>query len=295
MNEPQACSRLGVVGLERLVEIKRPKGKVVLMPRVNVFLDLPHDFKVDEHAFQGAANRAVDEAAASELTSLEGFCSGIASSLLKKYPAAKTAEIAAEADYVVMRETPVSKLRSQEMYKLLGRAIGENGKLMKMIGVEIMGINSCPCAHEGLIEHARERLKENFSENEIEKILEAVPVASHNQRNTASILMEVPGGNEGEIEADDLIGILESAMSSPLYEVLKRDDEVAVVLKAHEEPNFVEDTVRKVLKSIVQKYRDLPDDIMVFVKSESQETIHQHNAIAERLARLRDIKESLRG
>lgn len=295
MNDSKACSRLGAVGLERLVKIKRRKGRMVLMPRVNVFLDFPPELNVDEHTFQGATNRSLDEAAEAEFRSLEEFCAKTASSLLRRYPAAKCAEVAAEADYVVMRETPVSKLRSQEMYKILGRAIGEDGRLMKMIGVEVTGINSCPCAHEGLIEHAREKLKGDFSEEEIEKILEAVPIASHNQRNTTSILMEIPQGNDGAIEADDLITLLESAMSSRLYEVLKREDEVAVVLKAHEEPNFVEDTVRKVLRSVVQKYPDLPEDIMVFVRSESQETIHQHNAIAERLARLKDIKESLRG
>ncbi|MEE9612896.1 MAG: GTP cyclohydrolase, FolE2/MptA family, partial [Desulfatiglandales bacterium] len=93
------------------------------------------------------------------------------------------------------------------------------------------------------------------------------------------------------IEAEDLIALLEQSMSSRLYEVLKREDEVAVVLDAHANPNFVEDIVRKVLMSIVNRYSKLPDDALVFTRSESFETIHQHNATAERLARLGELRK----
>lgn len=291
MNATQ--NRMGILGLERLVEVKRPKGMVVLIPRVDVYLDISSGEAIEEHAFQGNTNHVVDEVLKSEVTSIEELCSRIVALLLGKYPSARGAEVTAEAEYVVVRRTPVSRQKTQEMYKILGRAVSEDGKIRKMVGVEVTGISSCPCAHEGLLEHSRQVLEGSFTGGDIERILKTVPVASHNQRNVAQVFLEVPEGHEGEIEAEDLIVLLEKSMSSQLYEVLKREDEVALVLKAHENPNFVEDVVRKVLIGIVRRYPDLPGDTMVFVRSESFETIHQHNAIAERLARFRDLKKDV--
>lgn len=287
----QDTNRIGVVGLERLVEIRRGKGVVVLIPKIDVYLELEPGVEIDGHPFQGQVNDAIDEALEADIRSIEELCTRIIGGLLEKYPMAKGAEVAAEAGYVVLRETPRTKLKTQEMYKILGRALKEDGRIRKIVGVEVTGISTCPCAHEGLLEYSRERLSKNFSDAEISKILEALPVASHNQRNVAQILLEVPEGQEGIVEVEDLISLLEDSMSSRLYEVLKREDEVAVVLTAHANPNFVEDIVRKVLMGIVKRYPGLTDEALVFVRSESFESIHQHNAIAERLARLGELRE----
>ncbi|MFQ5815337.1 MAG: GTP cyclohydrolase MptA [Candidatus Hydrothermarchaeaceae archaeon] len=283
--------RVGIIGLERLVEINRSNGVVVLMPKIDVYLELEPGAEADEHPFQDRVNDAIDKALASELGSIEEFCTKIIAFLHQGYPDAKGAEVAAEAGYVVMRRTPKTRLKTQEMYKILGRALKEDGNVRKMVGVEVTGISSCPCAHEGLLEESRTKLAEDFTDAEIIKILNTLPIASHNQRNVAQILLEVPDGHEDDIEAEDLILILEESMSSRLYEVLKREDEVAVVLDAHSNPNFVEDIVRKILMRIVKHYPRLPDAALVFTRSESFESIHQHNAIAERLARLGELRK----
>jgi len=292
-------NRVGITGLERLIEIKRTKGDVVLIPTIDVYLELKPGASADEHPMQDSVNNAIDKASESDLNSIEEFCTRIIEYLLARYPDALGAEVAAEAGYVVMRKTPKTRINTQEMYKILGRALSEDGKIKKMVGVEVTGISSCPCAHEGLLEESKVKLEETFTEDEINKILDALPIASHNQRNVAQLLLEVPTGQEDDIEAEDLIALLEQSMSSRLYEVLKREDEVAVVLDAHANPNFVEDIVRKVLMSIVNRYSKLPDDALVFTRSESFETIHQHNATAERLARLGELRkegfESSRG
>ena len=100
--------------------------------------------------------------------------------------------------------------------------------------------------------------------------------------------MEVP--EEWEIEANDLIDLIEASFSSPTYEILKRDDEAAVVMNAHSNPKFVEDVVRDVLKKILEKYPQLPDDCMLIVRSESEESIHKHNAFAERHTSMGDLR-----
>jgi GTP cyclohydrolase-4 len=121
--------------------------------------------------------------------------------------------------------------------------------------------------------------------------MESVVIASHNQRNSTRLLIEVP--EEFEVEVEDLIKIVESSMSSKLYEVLKRDDEVRVVFESHMSPSFVEDVVRKVLVWVERSYKDLPGETIIYVKSESHESIHQHNAMAERTVRLEDLRKEI--
>jgi GTP cyclohydrolase-4 len=114
---------------------------------------------------------------------------------------------------------------------------------------------------------------------------------SHNQRNICSIYMTTGLGSV--IEADDLIELAEKAVSTPTFELLKREDEGRVVINAHTKTCFVEDVVRNGLTLVTEKYSDLPDDTEVVVKSDSEESIHKHNAYAERTATLGELREEL--
>ncbi|MCX6650457.1 MAG: GTP cyclohydrolase, FolE2/MptA family [Methanomassiliicoccales archaeon] len=53
---------------------------------------------------------------------------------------------------------------------------------------------------------------------------------------------------------------------------------------------FVEDIVRDILKAVVERYSDLPDTTEVIVRSESKESIHKHNAMAERITTLGELR-----
>ena len=55
----------------------------------------------------------------------------------------------------------------------------------------------------------------------------------------------------------------------------------------------MEDVVRNGLTLVTEKYTDLPDDTEVVVKSDSEESIHKHNAYAERAATLGELREEL--
>jgi len=84
---------------------------------------------------------------------------------------------------------------------------------------------------------------------------------------------------------------VEQAFSSPTYSILKRRDEAQLVFDAHKNPKFVEDVVRDILSTILKKYKNLPDDVMVVVRSESEESIHKHNAFAERVTTLGELRK----
>jgi len=102
-------------------------------------------------------------------------------------------------------------------------------------------------------------------------------------------MIEVPN-DDRTVDANDLIDIAERAFSSPTYSILKRKEEGELVYKAHKNPKFVEDVVRDILKTILNRYKYLPDDVMVVVRSESEESIHKHNAFAERITTLEELR-----
>ena len=82
-------------------------------------------------------------------------------------------------------------------------------------------------------------------------------------------------------------------MSSEIYELMKRVDEVAVVEKAHRRPRFVEDCVREMISGVARRLPELPDDTFVSARQENLETIHQHNVQAERQGTLGELRTEL--
>src|SRR3712207_8516262 len=95
-------------------------------------------------------------------------------------------------------------------------------------------MTACPCAQEMLMSRSRERLSEDgFTDDEIERVFDAVPVATHNQRGLGTLWIGLPEHSGAEIDARDLLAIVEESMSSEIYELMKRPDEAEVVEKAH--------------------------------------------------------------
>ena len=82
-------------------------------------------------------------------------------------------------------------------------------------------------------------------------------------------------------------------MSSEIYELMKRPDELAVVEKAHAQPRFVEDCVREMIRRVVEAFPDLSDDAFVMARQENLETIHRHNVVAERYGTPSDLRREL--
>ncbi|MEM4395922.1 MAG: GTP cyclohydrolase MptA, partial [Thermoplasmata archaeon] len=193
---------------------------------------------------------------------------------------ASYAEIELSSDYFLERQNPSGR-KTMEKYVLFAKATLKEGKIRKMIGVRVTGITVCPCA----METVRTVLKEKYKD--YRKFIDEIPVISHNQRNNTTIMIEVPEGYS--IEANDLIDIAEKSMSSPTFEILKRNDEEELVFQAHLNPRFVEDVVREALNLISKKYSDFPKDTLITVRSESEESIHKHNAFAERVSTLGEL------
>ena len=82
-------------------------------------------------------------------------------------------------------------------------------------------------------------------------------------------------------------------MSSEIYELMKRSDEVEVVEKAHRRPRFVEDCVREMLRGALEAFPLLAEEAFMHARQENLETIHQHNVVAERYGRLGELRAEL--
>jgi GTP cyclohydrolase-4 len=170
---------------------------------------------------------------------------------------------------------------------------GEDGVVVirKMIGAEVVGMTVCPCAQETVKETSKQKLLEFLDAETTEKVLETVSFSSHNQRGIGMIMIEVP--EHQIIRGEDIIEIIEDSMSSSVSEMLKRPDENAVVLHAHQNPMFVEDCVRNMVQKIVHQYSHLPDDTLITVRQVNEESIHRHNAFAEKVATLKELKSEI--
>jgi GTP cyclohydrolase IV len=153
-------------------------------------------------------------------------------------------------------------------------------------------MTACPCAQKLVEANSRERLVDaGFSEEQIEQIFAAVPVATHNQRGLGTLQIGLcENWSELDVPAERLLEIVEDSMSSEIYELMKRSDEGAVVEKAHRRPRFVEDCVREMVRGVVEGFSELGDDTYVFARQENLETIHQHNVVAERFGVLGEIR-----
>jgi GTP cyclohydrolase-4 len=281
-------TRVGITGVKKPLSIKRNGRSVFLQVTLDLFVDLPaHQRGSHLSRNAEAINELIEEAVHNPGDSLEGFTAKLARTLLERHPYAEVAEVHSGADYFLERKN-ASGTGSLEHFRLLARARADrNGgspSVHKMVGVQVVGMTACPCA----METARELLLAEHNDPELRKALEKVPTITHNQRNTATLLIEVPEGQP--IEAEDLIELVENSLSAPTHGLLKRGDEGALVVAAHRNPKFVEDVVRTILSKVLEKYAGLPDESHITVRSESDESIHRHNAVAERVTTLGELR-----
>jgi GTP cyclohydrolase I len=95
---------------------------------------------------------------------------------------------------------------------------------------------------------------------------------AHNQRGIVRV--ELEAGRFFWIE--DIIELVEKAASSPVYSLIKREDEKFITEHAYDNPKFVEDLVRDVYIGI----KELNFFPYFSVEAENFESIHNHSAFA---------------
>jgi len=285
-------TRAGVTGVQKAIRIRHDGREKTFAAEISCTVDLdPAQKGVHMSRFPELFGEAIDAVVIGEAFLVETLAEHIASHIVERQGALR-AEVHIEAQYPLERRTPVTDLPTQEIAKLIGIAAASPQRVRRVVGVEAWGINACPCA-QGLVRGAAtERLLEaGFANGDVDRILELVPLATHNQRGKGTLLV----GTETQINAEHLVEIVEHSMSSPVYELLKRPDELFVVEHAHLQPRFVEDSVRFALKAAIDRYPDLADTDFLFAQQVNLETIHRHDVLAERTGTVGEVRGELAG
>ena len=205
------------------------------------------------------------------------------------------ADVRLRAEFGLERWTPVSAKRGEETYTLVGIAHADADGVRRVVGVEAEGMTACPCAQLMMREHSHAELREaGFSAEEADRALDALPVATHNQRGRGAVMIGTRDDRFAEIAAEDLVEIVENSMSSETYDLLKRPDEFFIVNKAHHNPKFVEDVVRGILARALDVYADFADDTFISASQVNYESIHKHDAFAEAFGTFGEFRRELR-
>ena len=289
-----SLSRVGVTGVEKVIRVSTDGDENLYHADFECFVDLnPRQAGVHMSRFEEIVAEAIDAVVLGEAFKAEVLASHIAQRVRERQGGLR-AEVSVTARYPQTVTTPASGIDTQEIYVLFGTAVDSEQGTRTLTGVQAQGMTACPCAQEMVAGLGRERLAEQgFSPEEVERAIEAVPVATHNQRGIGTLHVGCPEGGESWIDAPELLRIVERSMSSEIYELMKRPDELAVVARAHEQPRFVEDCVREMVRQVVEGYADLPEEAFVMARQENLETIHRHNVVAERYGTLRDLRGEL--
>jgi GTP cyclohydrolase I/GTP cyclohydrolase-4 len=288
---------VGVTNVEKVIRLREDGAERLFWAKLDCFVDLgPQQKGAHMSRFEEVVNDAIGEVVLGESAFRAETLAQHVAELVRERQGARRAEVRLEARYPEHKAAPVSGIMTQEIYTLLGAAVASERGTRRVTGVQAQGMTACPCA-QGLVEaSSRERLiAEGFSEDEMAKIFEAVPVATHNQRGLGTLRIGVVESSDVQIDALDLLAIVEESMSSEIYELMKRSDEGAVVEKAHRRPRFVEDCVREMARGVLDRYDDLEDDAYVCLRQENLETIHQHNVVAERWGTLGELRGEAAG
>ena len=291
-----SLTRVGVTGIEKVIRVDGSAGAggQLFFAEMECFVDLnPQQAGVHMSRFEEIVNEAIDEVVLSQSLKAEALAAAIAERVRDRQGGLR-AEVALAARYPETVPTPATANPTQEIYTLYGTAVASERGTRTLTGVEAQGMTACPCAQELVAAGAREALAaRGYDASQIDEILEAVPVATHNQRGIGTLHLGCPEGRTTELDARELLRIVESSMSSEIYELMKRADERAVVEKAHANPRFVEDCVREMIRQVAAAHPELADGGFVLARQENLETIHRHNVVAERSGELSEILAEL--
>ncbi len=157
-------TRVGVKNVKKLVEVSRKnKRPVIFISTFDIFVDLPGSLKGANLSrnFE-AIDEVLQKAIEGDVAEIEQLCSAVARGLLDRHEYADRTEVIMRSEFMVKRETPVSKTGCHEVVKVHARAIAQRTFhepiVRKSIGAEVTGMTACPCAQNIMAEHAAQVL-----------------------------------------------------------------------------------------------------------------------------------------
>ncbi|AGB36201.1 GTP cyclohydrolase MptA [Natronococcus occultus] len=284
-------SQVGVTGVEKLVKIAREdKRPIVLTAEFEVFVDLPSWRKgADMSRNMEVIDEILEDATRDEAYRVEEVCGEVAERLLGKHDYTSRAEVTMEAEFMRREQTPASDRETQHTVDIIASATATEEGTREEIGAEVVGMTVCPCSQGMSAARAKQTLEDlGVEEETITEFLEEVPQPGHSQRGHATLTIESSG--DPDVDLNDVIDIARDSMSARIYNLAKRPDEDHMTYAAHADAKFVEDCVRSMAEGVAEEFDHLPDDAVVTMKQSNDESIHQHNAHAERVVEMDQLR-----
>jgi len=292
---PVSLSRVGVTNVEKVIRIGPPGADQLYYAKLDCFVEVgPQQTGAHMSRFDEVVNDVIGEVVLRESgLKAEQLAQRIAVEVRERQDALR-AEVTLAARYPEHKPAPASAISTQEIFTLFGAAVASERGTRRLVGVTAQGMTACPCAQQLVIGRSRERLAAGgFTVDQIARMFKAIPVATHNQRGVGTLHLGLPEDCDTDLDAAELLAIVEDSMSSEIYELMKRPDEATVVESAAHRPRFVEDCVREAIRGAIEHFGGLRDDVFVSARQENFETIRQHNAVAERSGLLGELRGEL--
>ncbi|MBO5244959.1 MAG: GTP cyclohydrolase I FolE2 [Selenomonadales bacterium] len=153
--------------------------------------------------------------------------------------------------YFLEKEAPASKMKGLvDIDCRFAGTLTKEGAFDFLLEVAVPYTSLCPCSKE------------------------ISAYGAHNQRGT--VCVKVRYDLEKMLWIEDIAAAMEAQASSPVYSLLKRQDEKVVTEEAYDNPKFVED----ILRDAVLTMRSIDGVRWFEITCENQESIHNHNAYA---------------
>ncbi|MBW3563081.1 MAG: GTP cyclohydrolase, FolE2/MptA family, partial [Actinobacteria bacterium] len=198
---PLSLSRVGVTEVEKILRLRVGDHEQLFSAELACFVDLgPTQKGAHMSRFEETVNEAIGEVVLNEAPFRAETLAERVGLLVRERQGARRAEVTVSARYPEHRPAPISGIPTQEIYTMHGTAVVSQAGTRRLIGVTAQGMTACPCAQDLVAASARERLAaDGFDEEEIERILGAVPVATHNQRGLGTLHVGCPEGCTDDI------------------------------------------------------------------------------------------------
>jgi len=205
-----AIARAGVTNVKRVVRLNVDGRETVFNGEFSMVADLAPD-KTGVH--MSRFSELLEEALLDVLGDgaprrVEDLAASIAERVVGSQRALR-ADVRLRAAFGLERWTPVSGKRGEETYTLIGIAHADASGVRRVVGVEAEGMTACPCAQGMIREHShRELLEAGFDAAAADRALDALPVATHNQRGLGSVLIGTRNDRVAEVRAEHLVEIV---------------------------------------------------------------------------------------
>ncbi|KKN55369.1 hypothetical protein LCGC14_0583060 [marine sediment metagenome] len=294
--------KVGIIGVNKKVEIIQENKKYSFYPKISALISLPQNQRgIHMSRSSETIEEVINESVFKPASTIEIVADRIARKLFERHPYTSNIEVKLEGSIIVqLREIEYRNI--QKTYDVSSLVYGKKNELGQIdyeyfIGVKALGMTCCPCALNLSKQYAEDILKTRkdikISDENITKILNLLPFASHNQRSEGTIIVQIKDLNKQEIDILDVIDVIEESMSGRIQSILKRPDEGELVRSAHLKPLFAEDVVREMGKNFIARNFPILDDTDIIFKVETFESIHPYNVYCELKMKYAELKNKM--